>query len=144
MNNRGMSPLIATVILIAFSVLLGAIVMSWGEKYIEEKADFANNRSEVGTACETANLDLVTIQGLAQICQRGERIEATLETAQQPVWDVHARIIGDTNTLSQESLLTAPIAAASATKTVIYSTTAGTVLQVKLTPKAKEGKNIVM
>ena len=144
MNNKGISPLIATVILIAFSVLLGAIVMTWGEKYIEEKSDFANRRSEVGTACETADLSIVTIQGLPQVCQRAESIEATLESGQQPILDVHARIIGDKNTLAQESLLKTPIAGASAAKTIIYTNTADNILQVKLTPKAKEGKDTVM
>lgn len=33
-NKRGISPLIATVLLIAFAVALGAVVMSWGKAYV--------------------------------------------------------------------------------------------------------------
>lgn len=35
MNKRALSPLIATVLLIAFAIALGAIVMSLGKNYIQ-------------------------------------------------------------------------------------------------------------
>ena len=144
MNTRGMSPLIATVLLIAFAVILGAIVMSWGEKYIEEKADFVNNKSEVGTGCDTADIHVVIIQGIPQLCQRDETLELTLETEDHQVWDVHARVIGDKNTLVQESLLTNPIPQAGAAKILVHTTSAGNIQQIKLTPKSREGKNVIL
>ncbi len=144
MNTRGMSPLIATVLLIAFAVILGAIVMSWGEKYIEEKAEFVNNKSEVGTGCDTADIHVVNIQGLPKVCQHDETLQLTLETEDHQVWDVHARVIGEKNTLVQESLLTAPIPQAGAANILIHTTGAGNIQQLKLTPKSREGRNVIL
>ncbi len=38
-NKRGISPLVATALLIIFAVSLGSITMAWGRGYIEEKGD---------------------------------------------------------------------------------------------------------
>lgn len=40
MDKRGISPLLSTLVLIAISIGLGAVVMSWGRGYIEERAEF--------------------------------------------------------------------------------------------------------
>ena len=36
MEKKGMSPLVATVLLIAFAVALGAVVLNWGEEFVQE------------------------------------------------------------------------------------------------------------
>ncbi len=36
MNKRGISPLVATLLLVAFSLLIGAITMTWGKSYVEK------------------------------------------------------------------------------------------------------------
>jgi flagellin-like protein len=36
MNKRGLSPLIATVVLIAFAVALGAVIMNWGSHLVSQ------------------------------------------------------------------------------------------------------------
>jgi hypothetical protein len=46
MNKRGMSPLLLTIILIAFAVALGAMIMSWG----------ADNASAQSGSCQNSNL----------------------------------------------------------------------------------------
>ena len=35
MNKRGVSPLIATGILVVFALLIGTVTMSWGKSYVE-------------------------------------------------------------------------------------------------------------
>ena len=52
-NKKGVSPLIATVLLIAFAVALGAIVMNWGRGYVEDTQDFARSSSENQLACSS-------------------------------------------------------------------------------------------
>ncbi len=49
MNKKGISPLIATVLLIAFAVALGAVVMSWGKAYVtmDDTERFACNKAEI-------------------------------------------------------------------------------------------------
>ncbi|HME87184.1 MAG TPA: hypothetical protein VKE88_02125 [Candidatus Nanoarchaeia archaeon] len=36
MDNRGMSPLSSTIILLVVSILIGIVVMTWGRSFIEE------------------------------------------------------------------------------------------------------------
>ena len=50
-NKKGVSPLIATVLLIAFAVALGALVMNWGREYIENTQEKVTQQSEQQTAC---------------------------------------------------------------------------------------------
>lgn len=53
MRKRGVSPLIATVLLIAFAVALGAIVMNWGRTYVEDTQEFAREGSEGDLVCSS-------------------------------------------------------------------------------------------
>lgn len=40
-NKKGVSPLIATVLLIAFAVSIGAVIMNWGKSALEEEEEVA-------------------------------------------------------------------------------------------------------
>jgi flagellin-like protein len=53
LDKKGVSPLIATVLLIAFAVALGAIVMNWGRGYVEDTQDFARESSENQLTCSS-------------------------------------------------------------------------------------------
>ena len=50
-SKKGVSPLIATVLLIAFAVALGAIVMNWGREYIEDTQASVEMRQAETNAC---------------------------------------------------------------------------------------------
>lgn len=50
-SRRGISPLIATVLLIAFAVALGAMIMNWSSNLLSE--------SSLGNACEKTKISLV-------------------------------------------------------------------------------------
>ncbi|MBW3012516.1 hypothetical protein KY311_04985 [Candidatus Woesearchaeota archaeon] len=54
MNKKAVSPLIATVLLIAFAVALGAIVMNWGESFVRETQETAEEASEGRLDCTLA------------------------------------------------------------------------------------------
>jgi len=59
LNKKGVSPLIATVLLIAFAVSLGAVIMNWGksafeeEEYVETEPDFVKwyMGNNIGDVC---------------------------------------------------------------------------------------------
>jgi len=51
MNKKAVSPLIATVLLIAFAVALGAIVMNWGESFVRETQQTAEEGAEGKLDC---------------------------------------------------------------------------------------------
>lgn len=68
-KKRGVSPLIATVLLIAFAVGLSAIVMNWGKQYVQDTAEMTQTKSNQEVAC---NLDVsirwVEIGGVDRVC----------------------------------------------------------------------------
>ena len=78
-SKRAISPLVATVMLIAFAVALGAVVMNWGKGYIEETKIAPQGQVEltppspssptVTTPCEQdIKIQLLTISGRPDIC----------------------------------------------------------------------------
>ncbi len=133
-GTRGISPLVATVLLIAFSVALGAVVMSWGESYIEQRAEFVSGRSEVGGPCDTALVTIIKVKDQIQICERDNTLELFVESGPQRLVGIKARVLGADSVFLAENILASPLEAASAIKTVINHGAIGTVSQVTLTP----------
>ena len=67
--KKGVSPLIATVLLIAFSVALGAVVMNWGTMYVQDTSSRAGALSDSKVACSNeVSLSFMQFQGEKQIC----------------------------------------------------------------------------
>jgi len=74
MNRKGVSPLIATVLLIAFAVALGAIVMNWGRTYIDDTQDTARQGSEGLVTCSSAvNLKIDVLKAIVN--RDGDNVE---------------------------------------------------------------------
>ncbi len=69
MNKRGISPLIATMLLISFAVALGVVVMNFGRAQVELEAQCP---IDIG-------LKFAEIAGKEQICQSNKDISFTLE-----------------------------------------------------------------
>jgi len=69
MKKKAVSPLIATVLLIAFAVALGAVVMNWGRGYVEDTANIARERSDTEVTCASdVGLAIVEIDSVPQVC----------------------------------------------------------------------------
>ncbi|MBI4150940.1 hypothetical protein HY492_02330 [Candidatus Woesearchaeota archaeon] len=135
MNNRGISPLIATVLLIAFSVALGAVVMSYGEEYVEQQAEFVNHGTEVsGNVCDAVNVQLITIKGQQELCVNSVTVDVSLDNLGSNVDAVQARIAGTQDITVIPNILQSSLASGSSLKTTFAFDNIGTPLQVKLTP----------
>lgn len=68
-NKRGISPLIATVLLIAFAVALGAVVMNWGRSYVEDMSEKSAQTSESEIVCaQEVSFEIQDIGTDRQIC----------------------------------------------------------------------------
>ncbi|MFT7615986.1 MAG: flagellin-like protein [Candidatus Woesearchaeota archaeon] len=82
-NKRGVSPLIATVLLIAFAVSLGAVIMNLG-------ADLAHN------ACSTASIEVKEVGGKARICvdDASKELKITVENTGEALNGLKISIIG--------------------------------------------------
>ncbi len=81
-DKRGISPLIATVLMIAFAVALGAVVMNWGRAYVEDTAADASHTSDTRIMCsQNVNLRLAQIGGSPQICydEGDDEVRVTLQ-----------------------------------------------------------------
>ena len=62
LNKKGVSPLIATVLLIAFAVAIGSVVMTWGRGYVEEMQSTSQERSNAALECvNNVQLSLVDV-----------------------------------------------------------------------------------
>lgn len=139
-SKRGISPLIATVLLIVFSVALGAVVMSWGESYIEEKAEFVSGAQETVGGCDLVDISVIMLGGAPQVCLRNGLIDAWLDNGPSAeVYDIHARIVGEQGVATIESLLDAPLRRTNAVKATFATGPIGHVRQVKLTPQVLIG-----
>jgi len=145
-NQRGITPLVATVLLVAFSIGLGALVMSWGEEYISQKAEFVQGTPEVKGMCDMAKIDIIKIAGDPQICIGPLGVQVFIDNGPDvDLVGVHARIAGSSGIDVQENILALPLIRANAARSYIpIKPDIGDVLQVKLTPKILENNQVAI
>ena len=79
-KKKGVSPLIATVLLIAFAVSLGAVVMNWGRGYVETTMTQADVQSAEKISCSMdTSMGVVQVGDTQRLCiANGAEGEATL------------------------------------------------------------------
>ncbi len=65
-SKKAMSPLIATILLIAFAVSIGAVIMSYGNAYQN------NNPLPEENICDSVKMEFYEIDGNQQICHKKE------------------------------------------------------------------------
>lgn len=92
MNKKGVSPLIATVLLIAFAVSVGAVIMNW-------TSSATGIESHGEGDCGITSLNVVEINGQKEICLDRERkkIIITVETGQMQIEGIRISFLGSTN-----------------------------------------------
>jgi len=68
-HKKGVSPLIATVLLIAFAVSLGAVVMNWGRGYVETTMEQAEAQSSEKISCSMdTSMGIVQVGDKQRLC----------------------------------------------------------------------------
>jgi len=141
MNKRGLSPLMATLLLIGFSVALGTIVMNWGQGYIEDKAEFVQSAHAAEVGCEGLDAGVVTIAGKPQVCLENGELKMFLENlANKPLHGMQVRITGSNNFRSTENILDSPLGPAQSLHVTADISGLGDLMQVKLTPSILQGE----
>lgn len=69
LGKKGVSPLIATVLLIAFAVALGAVVMNWGKGYVQTQAINVETKSNAQLSCQgDIELSIYVLNQRPKIC----------------------------------------------------------------------------
>ena len=143
MSKKGISPLFATVLLIAFSVFLGVMVMNWGESYVEKKAEFVRDINQINTGCDAVQLNIVSLQGKEQLCQTDSYVKAILQNGQERLYDLKAGLIGTDGVSNIDTALGKPLEPSSITEVKFVKTNTGDVQQIRLTPKIVRDNEIV-
>jgi len=95
-NKRAVSPLIATVLLIAFAVALGAIVMNWGRGYVEDTQDFARESSEGQLTCSSdVQMDFTILD--VNVTDDDELTVTVRSDGGTDIYDLALQVFTDTN-----------------------------------------------
>ena len=106
-SKRGISPLIATVLLIAFAVALGAVVMNWGRSYVEETARQSGITSDTRVTCaQQVNLEVVQVGRVPRICYNSNErvIDVTMtNSGDVEILGVLFNVLGENGVAEHES-----------------------------------------
>src|SRR3989338_11188938 len=79
-NKKGVSPLIATVLLIAFAVALGAVIMNWGRGFVQDRTADVEKTTKIETSCALdVQLKVSEIIGTPQLCYGGSSTDGFVE-----------------------------------------------------------------
>ena len=106
-QKRGISPLIATVLLIAFAVALGAVVMNWGKNYVQDTAISAQKSGQAKQKCTSTNIEFIVVSGVPKMCYVGNLTNSTeirftiKNQASHALEDLQVSILGDLNLIDQ-------------------------------------------
>ena len=60
-NKRGISPLIATVLIIGFTVALSAVVMTWGTGFVRDTTTATAEQTNLALSCAKLNYQVGTV-----------------------------------------------------------------------------------
>ena len=140
LGKKGVSPLIATVLLIAFAVALGAVVMNWGKTQIQDNIN-------AGTECKDMEFSWFMRGGKPVLCYTPESIEITVQNG--PLMEVEGIkmiVDGSKEIYTAESITAERIGKAEAKKiTANYDTEKyGEPRVIKLFPKVTRNEKSII
>jgi len=102
MNKRGISPLIATVLIIGFTVALAAVIMTWGQSFSKSMSESTEETTNVQLTCTR---DVVFV--LDTVCSDTGKLRLTVENnGNKNLDEITARIKVDATTVDVVTNLT--------------------------------------
>jgi len=141
LGKKAVSPLIATVLLIAFAVALGAVVMNWGRSYVETTAEYAERGSDIQILC-SRDINLKVVDKVDNsLCYNDteDEISAILENAGTiDIEGLQVTVIGEKD-ISTTDLDDSAIKIGYVKRfNISYDNeTMGNILEIKFVPKIK-------
>jgi len=132
------SPLIATVLLIAFSFALGAVVLSWGESFVEERAQFVNEPAEVITSCQPIEVSALRVDGNPVGCIGQTDISVGVENLGPAISSLQATFVTPREVKVVDNVLVGPLGAGE-TRQISIPWSGGEFKQLKLVPRTDAG-----
>ena len=125
-GKKGVSPIIATVLLMAFAIALGALVMTWGKNYVEDTTEEVSSRSLTARTCALdVSVEVMNIGGETTLCKTEsggllQNVQFVLNNRGSPIDDVQVNLIDeDKNILTRKNKLPSPLTQAQAKKITI-------------------------
>lgn len=143
MNKKAVSPLIATVLLIAFAVSLGAVVIQWGSNYVRERTDDTSQRSDIDLTCsQDTYIGVIKYNTIEQLCYNVSSITAIVENGPYiPLEAITVFVFGNT-TVAKLNVSNGTMAKNEVKRfEILFSDSP--VKQVRLIPSVKVGGNVV-
>lgn len=142
-GKKGVSPLVATFLLILFSIALGAVVMTWGRSYVEGAAAVAEQKTESVSCDFDASVGIRKVSGESRVCYSNGAIQFLIEnTGIVDVRGITVQVIGRDiykMDLSDVNLRRADVKAAS----INYPSSVGTPAQIQITPNYYANNQLV-
>lgn len=130
MDKRGISPLIATVLIIGFTIVLAAVIFVWGNDFIKGSLQKVDASEEKLSTCAATTIKLTNINQTAP-----NKLKFTLEnTGDSDIESIIIRIIGDKGTASVTNSTGAKIAEAKAYESEFNPDQVGTASSIEILP----------
>ncbi|MGM5487430.1 MAG: archaellin/type IV pilin N-terminal domain-containing protein [Nanobdellota archaeon] len=137
MDKKGMSPLLATLLLIAFAISLGILVMSLGQQMRQNSGHGNVNMSKV---CSQVSFEVVSVGGLSSLCYDKEAKQLSLIGVNRgaPIHSMQVWVIG--KRLYKAELLDDPLPKGMTVERQIpYDASQyGTIDKIKLIPRIQD------
>ena len=108
-NKRGISPLIATVLIIGFTVALSAVVMTWGTGFVRDTTTATAEQTNLALSCAKLNYQVGTVTCIgAAGARRIETIEV-VNNGDQKIVSTIFRITRTTGTTTLNTVGTVAV-----------------------------------
>ena len=105
MNKRGISPLIATVLIIGFTVALAAIIITWGTRFVTTTQESVGKQADVSVACSGIDFDITECKN-TDGGQIGSYDFSLTSNTNQKITDLILRVYDGTTTYVDQSTMT--------------------------------------
>ena len=142
LTKKGVSPLIATVLLIAFAVALGAVVMNWGKGYVQTQALNVETKGNAALSCQgDIELNVYILNQRPKICYAVDSTGTTLKVMLKndgtaTINGFSVNIVSDTDNVFSEDIDKDIIGGGVIKLDLpVNQTDFGTIKQVEFTPK---------
>ncbi len=78
-NKKGISPLIATVLIIGFTIVIAALVITWGTGLFKKTVSDTEKSGRISTLCSNSNIEVVD----ASLSGDKTKVDVTLKNLNQ-------------------------------------------------------------
>ncbi|MBW2966864.1 hypothetical protein KY362_00090 [Candidatus Woesearchaeota archaeon] len=141
-SKKALSPLIAAVLLIVIVVGIGAVVMGIVRGFVTENKETMEKKSDALSCSRDVNIDLVTIDGIAQICKDSNYIYAIVENVGATEVDDFQLVVMATSGFYSNDSISVSITEGSAGELngTFVGVSQADILQAKFVPKLRESR----